>query len=149
MEAPHKQCFKCGAVKPLSEFYAHKMMADGHLNKCKACTKNDVKEHREINVERIRQYDKKRAADPDRRRKSRARLDEWKFQHPDRRRAQVQLGNAVRAGLVKRLPCEVCGSHKSEAHHPHYGAPLLVTWLCRPHHMQIHKQAEATNAHLP
>ena len=37
-----KKCFKCNQLLPLCEFYKHKSMPDGHLNKCKTCTKNDV-----------------------------------------------------------------------------------------------------------
>jgi hypothetical protein len=43
MEVLEKKCFKCDNILPINEFYSHKKMPDGHLNKCKQCTKNDVK----------------------------------------------------------------------------------------------------------
>jgi len=43
-----KVCFKCGIEKPLSDYYKHKQMGDGHLNKCKTCTKNDTKKRTDV-----------------------------------------------------------------------------------------------------
>ena len=35
-----KHCICCGDLKPLNDYYVHKKMGDGHLNKCKECVKN-------------------------------------------------------------------------------------------------------------
>jgi hypothetical protein len=46
-----KICFKCNEEKELSEYYKHKKMVDGHLNKCKSCTKKDTKDRVDILIQ--------------------------------------------------------------------------------------------------
>jgi hypothetical protein len=132
-----KRCFKCLCEKPLEAFYKHARMGDGRLNKCIECTKRDVNKHRQENLEKIRAYDKKRASMPHRVALSKRAHQEWKSNYPNRRAAQIKLGNAVRAGKVKKQPCWICGAN-AVAHHPDYDRPLDVVWLCHPHHGQAH-----------
>jgi len=40
-------------------------------------------------------------------------------------------------GILVPLPCEVCGSEDVERHHQDYSKPMLVRWLCRPHHKAV------------
>lgn len=46
-----KKCFKCGKLKPLTDFYRHPRMGDGHLGKCKVCTKRDVHRDYDKNIQ--------------------------------------------------------------------------------------------------
>lgn len=44
-----------------------------------------------------------------------------------------------RRGLITPKPCEVSGcNNKSEKHHDDYSKPLVVRWLCRIHHLELH-----------
>lgn len=66
-----KVCKKCGRALPISEFYVHKQMGDGHLSFCKECVRARVHKHRENNIERIREYDRNRPNKKERLKKER------------------------------------------------------------------------------
>lgn len=149
-----KVCFKCNCQKPLLDFYKHNGMADGHLNKCKECTKKDVQENRKENIDYYTEYEKSRALRSERvaARKTYSGTRDGKAAHarsttkyrnanPERYRAQVALNNAVRDGKISPWPaCAVpsCSESCVEAHHSDYNQPLAVIWLCNQHHREIH-----------
>ena len=135
-----KECFKCKTVKPFEEFYKHSAMGDGHLNKCKECTKADVNKHRSENLERIREYDRKRANKPERRAANYAITQGWRQEDKRRNRAHNAVSRAIQSGELVRQPCCRCGEKKSIAHHEDYDKSLEVMWLCQPCHKQRHKE---------
>lgn len=134
-----KKCFKCNSTKEISEFYKHKMMADGHLNKCKDCAKKDVRQHRKEN-DSVRQYDRDRYKNnPKRRAKSAINVKKWKEKFPERYKAHYLLSNAVRDKRANKMPCVECGSTENiHAHHEDYNKPLEVIWFCAKHHHRHH-----------
>jgi hypothetical protein len=150
-----KVCRECSKEKPLSDFYKHPRMADGHLNKCIECVKARVSKHREDNLEKIREYDKKRSMLPHR---VQARKDyqqtehgkaaikraalSYRMRYPMIYAAHVIVGNAIRdKRLIVAESCSVCGSkEKIEGHHDDYTKPLDVRWLCEKCHKAWHKE---------
>jgi ribosomal protein S27AE len=135
-----KQCFKCGQTKPLSEFYEHKRMADGHLNKCKPCTRNDTLAVRTRDIEHYRAYDRHRALKPGRKAAMHQTVRDYRERFPNRQRANAAVNRAVRSGKIKPQSCERCGIEKAFAHHEDYSKPLDVIWLCQPCHKTRHKE---------
>lgn len=140
MVRSEKECFKCKTVKPLTEFYKHAMMADGHLNKCKECTKNDVSKHRNQNLEKIRAYDRERGKIPERIKANVEVNRAWRAEDKRRQAAHSLVARSIRNGSLVRQPCIRCGAEKSVAHHEDYDKPLEVMWLCQPCHKQRHKE---------
>jgi ribosomal protein S27AE len=135
-----KECFKCKTVKPLTEFYKHPQMGDGHLNKCKQCSKNDVNKHRLENIEHIREYDRNRGKNIERIKLSAEVTRAWRAEDSRRHAAHNKVARAIKSGELVRQPCVRCGETKSLAHHEDYDKPLDVMWLCQPCHKQRHKE---------
>jgi hypothetical protein len=134
-----KPCRECGEIKPLSEYYTHPTMADGHLNKCIRCVKIRVGIHREKNIERIRKYDIDRSKLPHRIKLREEINDKYPIKQ---KRAKSLVNSALRSGRLERKPCCVCGNKKVHAHHSDYSKPLSVIWICCPHHGQLHARKQ-------
>jgi hypothetical protein len=145
-----KTCFKCKASKPIDEFYKHPMMADGHLGKCKTCTKKDTAkrekrlmknaEWRESEIERHREKSRRyraqgKSASQEAIRKAQAK---WHAANQHKIKAHTKVRNALCDGKLIRKPCEVCGELRAQAHHDDYSKPLDVRWLCTKHHAEAH-----------
>lgn len=131
-----KKCFKCGNVKPLSCFYKHPRMSDGHVNKCKDCNKKDVRENRAKKIDYYRKYDKERSYRP-----NPEYLNWYRKTYPKKYAAHNAVNNAIRDGYLFPVPCEQCGNEENvHAHHDDYLRQLDVRWLCPPCHRKWHDE---------
>lgn len=152
----YKTCFKCGKTAQLSEFYRHPMMRDGHLGKCKTCTKSDVATRRDvlkqdpewIQKERERHREKfhrlhrqwninKKARDKAAKR--------WAQKNKHKKAASQKVNRAVYSGLMNKPGrCQDChrmvGKKRIQGHHSDYSKPLSVEWLCRACHGRRHRK---------
>lgn len=151
-----KICFKCDIEKPISEFYKHSKMADGHLNKCKQCAKNDSNSNRAKNYDYYIEYDRQRSNNPNRvearQRYSqteagkavlRKAKDKWMSNNTIKRAANIIVGNALQNGkITKPEKCSKCGNNhnKIHGHHDDYRYPMTVRWLCPKCHSKWHKE---------
>ena len=137
-----KICFKCNKEKDLSMFYVHKQMNDGHLGKCIECTKEDVAEHRQKNIERIRAYDRERGKLPYRKKLMTKTVKAYRKKYPLRKIASNMLNNALRDGRIPSKPkiCSMCNIKATRiyGHHDDYYKPLEVKWVCQPCHKTLH-----------
>ena len=142
-----KECFKCRRSLPLSEFYRHPRMADGTLGKCKDCAKKDVRERYALARADRSKYERERNLQPGRRAKKAEYHRRHNERNPEKAKARNAVGNAVKTGKLARLPCEVCGSAKSQAHHHDYSRPFDVRWMCFAcHRTHAHGQVVTCSA---
>jgi hypothetical protein len=135
-----KRCFRCGKEKDISEFYKHPAMGDGHLGKCKNCTRRDVRENYDLKFEYYREQNREKFKQS----LTNGKAAEWqrkrRASNVERYHANCAVSNALRDGRLVKQPCEVCGSTDVQAHHDDYSKPLEVRWLCFVHHRELHGQ---------
>lgn len=138
-------CRICSAVKEAGDFYPRQLRKDGVVGECKECTKARVRLRARLD-ETVREYDRARASNPNRRALAARIARRWREQKPEGYKAHYLVSNAVRDGRLKKEPCLFCGQENVHAHHRDYTKPLEVVWLCPRCHNRLHKTFPETEA---
>ena len=139
-------CKICNIDKKRDDFY----LGD---RTCKFCRKEKVRQYRRDNLQKCKDYDKKRFKDDPRviarhkkyaatengKQKGNKSKNKYTVNNAIKKGASNLVNNAVRDGRLIKRPCEVCGSVKRiHGHHCDYSKPLEVIWLCSLHHREWH-----------
>jgi hypothetical protein len=132
-----KNCFKCGKTLPLTEFYKHPKMPDGHVNKCIKCNKADVRgnylenklKDGFIEKERKRGRQKYHSLYKGTLKENNKRNDIYKQKYPEKYLSKIKCGNL-------KKPFE-----GAEKHHWSYNIEHAkdVIWLSKKDHMKSHR----------
>lgn len=125
-----KRCSHCGATKPGALFHRDRVNQDGLRSWCAECWDGVLRERRTEAPEHYRSA--KRAS---------WHRNKHKVVYDLKRRAKARVQEALRAGWLHRMPCEVCGVYRVHGHHDDYSKPLQVRWLCALHHSAVHREA--------
>ena len=128
-----KRCFSCGKEKPLSDYYAHPKMKDGHLNKCKECVKDSVRINSSLRAEDKEWREKQRA---------RGREKYRRLGYKDKRKSDkyVEMSNVSR--FYKNLGLTLQGC---ELHHWNYNFLKDVIALPISIHRKLHNLLQFDN----
>lgn len=121
-----KVCFKCGKEKLIDEFYEHPQMRDGHLNKCKECTRKDVHRVYEKNSQSKEYVEQERKRNRDKYRRL--------YQSLGRKSNHPENGNTKRLLVKRGVDCT-----GKEAHHWNYNMRNDVFLLDIKAHKLLHK----------
>lgn len=154
--ATKRMCSQCITLKSSESFGRHKNGKDGLRRECKECSVRLSREYRatEVGREKLIEYrESEKGRDvayrADKKWKQSVQGKQWlidnRGKYKEKTSARNKVNHAIKAGKLKRMPCEKCDTNKTEAHHDDYSKPLEVTWLCVACHNIFHnlKQGES------
>lgn len=166
-----KTCTKCKISKPKSEFSEQSKITgtdkvstrDGLRVYCQSCRKAYAKEYYQNNKAKSFVTSREwRLANPEKRavickawrqanpEACAAYQRAWSLAHPERHPAYKLVYNAVKNGILTRLPCEICGTEENvHGHHEDCSKSLDVNWLCQEHHSERHAEIKAAYDNNP
>lgn len=135
-----KQCRQCGEIKPIDQFYVHKAMKDGHLNKCKNCVKSRVSNKHTLDKADPNYVEKQRKRGRDKyyrlgyskrtphKEVRKLAMDNYKKNYPEKQRAKVFCSN------LKKV--DGFHFHHWSYNENHYVDVILLT---PKHHAKAHR----------
>ena len=127
-------CQRCLKEKVLVEFYRNRSRPLGRGYWCKECCKEYERlPHRKGRHTKWRNSPK---GEIKTREYSKAHYEEDK----PKNKARAAISRLIKLGVIKRMPCEMCGDSNSQGHHPDYSKPLEVMWLCQSHHYDVDRR---------
>ena len=125
-----KTCKECGETKPLSMFYKHPRMLDGHLNICIDCKKRHARDRYKIMS------------------KSESWMESERVRHRDKYKRLGYVVNDFKSmSEINKIECNTSrdlralgiDTNGKEAHHWNYNKPKSVFLLSRKAHHRIHR----------
>lgn len=158
-----KFCPRCKTMRPANEFPI-RTKPNGQIrlySYCRECVRlknreqylsnresrlRSAADYRANNPEKVKNFKsawkkKWRSANPE---KARAlacvEAKAYRLANPEKENARRQVKKAIQSGSLIRGACIICGStERIEGHHEDYSKALDVVWLCKKHHIALHK----------
>jgi len=125
-----RNCYVCRKRKKIKLFAKDSSKPFGYSYRCLECEKIRNRKRNKIRRIKYADYYKKYLK------------KYWKTYVQDSVKilARNRVNSAVKSGKLEKMPCIICGSVKSEKHHPNYLKPLDIIWLCKKHHSEEHQK---------